>query len=155
MSAELWEHQRRLTFMAHRTAGVEPYQRTELEIDVIANISPILVFRYFSSRHSCSGTRAVQCVCKAFCQAAEAHNPSPPTPPQDPRCRGWMLSCSHLSRLLGSYQMLHYPGRRGVSTERYFYYSPKGGYTELCCELTLLLCSPLLPRTRWWTPRRN
>lgn len=43
------------------------------------------------------------------------------------------------SRLLGSSPMLHYPRRRGVSTERYFYYSPKGGYIELCLQANIVI----------------
>lgn len=68
--------------MAHRTAGVEPYQRTELEIDVIANISPILVFRYFSSRHSCSGTRAPRVCVRPFVKLQKLI-----TPPHQPHPR--------------------------------------------------------------------
>lgn len=92
MSAELWEQQRGLTFMAHWSTSFKLNQWTEAKIDVIANIRPILALWYFSSRHSCSGTRASHVrVCKAFCQAAEAHNPSPPTPPLDPSQRVWSM----------------------------------------------------------------
>lgn len=139
VSAEPWE-QRGLTFMAHWTTRVKPNQWTQAEIDVIVNISPILVFWYFAVVILAQARVLHVPVCKAFCQAAEPHNPSPPTPPQDPSCRAWsMLSYSHLSCLLGSSLMLHYPRRRGVSTERYFYYSPKGGYIELFLKANIVI----------------
>lgn len=158
MSVELWEQQSGLAFMAHWTTRVKSNQWAEAEIDVIANISTVLVFWYFISRHSCSGTRASRVrECKAVLSSCRISYPLPIQP--HPRILAAGPDQCYLILTYRVYwahfPMLHYPRGRGVSTGRYFYYLPKGGYIELHCKLTLLLCSPLLPRTRQWTPRRN